>query len=101
MTRATKSIKYTPDLCLIVQNLEKELHYLLVFVGASFSNLLDHKPQLGFAIILAGSTKLFNCIQFFSYDCKRVLRSILGGNSHAFVDAFDQGHTIFITWGKI
>lgn len=61
---------------------------------ASFANLPDLKTQLGFVVFLMDDTGRVNWLHFRSYKCKRVVRSVLGGETHAFVDSFEAAYAI-------
>lgn len=61
---------------------------------ASFVNLNDVKNKLGFVIILTDDTKNINWLQYRSYNWKTVVKSVLGGETHAFVDAFEAAYEI-------
>lgn len=67
---------------------------IISHADASFANLADLKTQLGFVILLSDSTNPVNWLHFRSYKCKRVVRSVLGGETHAFADSFDAAYAI-------
>lgn len=52
------------------------------------------RTHLGFFEFLSDDTKGVNLIYYSSYKFKRVVSSVLGGVTHAFVNAFDSAFTI-------
>ena len=50
---------------------------------------LDLSSQLGIMIVLADKNGKANIMHYNSYKSKRVVRSVLGGDTYAFADAFD------------
>lgn len=87
-------IKKDPKLGLIVHQLDLESLRIVSHADASFANLPDLKTQLGFIVLLTDKTGRVNWLHFRSYKCKRVVRSVLGGETHAFVDSFDAAYAI-------
>lgn len=94
LNRAIKRIKDQPELGLIVHKLDLESLRLIVHAHISFGNLPDYKTQLGFVVLLSDKTNRVNWFHYRSYKCKRVVRSVLGGETHAFADAFDASYAI-------
>lgn len=94
LNAAIKRVKNDPRLGLIVHKLNLDTLNILVHADASFANLHDLRTQLGFVILLTDHTKRVNWLQYRSYKCKRIVRSVLSGETHAFVDSFDAAYTI-------
>lgn len=94
LNRAIKRIKAEPKLGLIVHSLDLESLRLISHADASFANLSDLRTQLGFVVLPIDKTGRVNWFHFRSYKCKRVVRSVLGGETHAFVDSFDAAYAI-------
>jgi hypothetical protein len=64
------------------------------YTDASFANNEDLTSQLGFSIFLTDKTGRCNLVHASSHKCRRVTRSILGGEVLAFADAFDYAYTL-------
>lgn len=94
LNRAIRRVKAEPELGLTVHKLKPESLQILVHADASFANLPDLKTQLGFVVLLTDETNRVNWLHFRSYKCKRVVRSVLAGETHAFADAFDAAYAI-------
>lgn len=90
LNRAIQRIKEQPDLGLVVHQLNRDSLRIIVHADASFANLTDFRTQLGFVVLLSNHTRRVNWLHYRSYKCKRVVRSVLGGETHAFA-----GHRIF------
>lgn len=94
LNRAIKRVKKEPKLGLLVHQLDVNSLYIIAHADSSFANLPDLKSQLGFVILLSDKTGRVNWLHFRSYKCKRIVRSVLGGETHAFVDSFDAAFSI-------
>lgn len=94
LNRAIKRVKDNPYLGLIVHKLDKISLRIIVHVDASFANLPDYNTQLGFVILLSDKTKRVNWLHYSLYKFKRVVSSVLGGEAHAFADAFEASYAI-------
>lgn len=92
LNRSIKRIKNEPELGRIGHKLDKASLRLIAHADSSFANLTDLRTQLGFVILLTDKTKRVNWLQFGSYKCKPIVRSVLGGETHAFVDSFDAAY---------
>lgn len=67
---------------------------LVVFADASFANNADFSTQLGYCIFLGDNTNHPNCLHYASYKCKRVVRSVLGGELHGPAEAYDHSFLV-------
>jgi hypothetical protein len=67
---------------------------LVAFSDSSYANNSDLSSQLGYLCVLADGTDACNVIHYTSYKSRRVARSVLGGELHAFVDAFDYAYLL-------
>lgn len=85
---------------LIVHKLKLESLHIIVHANSSFANLPDLKTQLGFVVFLSDYTKMVNWLPYSSYKCKRVVRSVLGGDTHA-LPTLSMHHMQFVmTYNK-
>jgi hypothetical protein len=50
--------------------------------------------QLGYLVVLADETDACNVVHYTSYQSRRVVRSVLAGELHAFDDAFDHAYLL-------
>lgn len=94
LNKAIKRVKEEPYLGLICHKLYLESLHTVVNADASFANLPDLKSQLGFAVLLTDKTNQVNWLHFRSYKWKRAVLSVLGGETHAFADAFDAAYAL-------
>lgn len=94
LNKVIKRVKKEPEFGLIVNQLYNESLHIIVHVDSLFTNLPDLKSQLGFVILLSDKNGRVNWLHFKSYKCKRVARSVLSGETHAFVDSFDAAYAI-------
>lgn len=94
LNKAIKLIKQNPKLRLIVHQLDIDFLRIISYAVASFQNLPDLKTQLGFVVLLTDKTSRINWLHFRTYKYKRVVRSVLGGETHAFVNSFDAAYAI-------
>lgn len=94
LNQAIKRVKNEPQLRLIIHKLEKETLNIVVHADASVANLSDLITQLDFVILLNDHTKRVTWMQYCSYKFKRIVRSVIGGETHAFVDSFDAAYAI-------
>ena len=76
------------------QSLDAKSLRIVAFSDSSFANLHDQGTQLGYIVLLVDKDMRFNWLQFASYKCKRVVRSVLAGETYAFVDGFDMAYTL-------
>ena len=94
INNAIKLLKKTPTRGLKFVKLDEASLPIVTFDDASFSNNADGSTQLGYLILLADKTGNANVLQFASYKAKRVVRSVLSGETIAFADAFDSSFTL-------
>lgn len=74
--------------------LDLERLRMVVFTDSSFANNRDSTTQLGFMILLTDGTGRANLLHFSSYKSKRIVRSVLGGETYAFADGFDAAYML-------
>lgn len=79
---------------LIQHNLDLSTMRMVIFCDSSFANNFDSSTQLGFVILLTDRTRRVNWLHYSSYKSKRIVRSVLGGETYAFADGFDFGFTL-------
>lgn len=60
-----------------------------MFCDSSFGNNDDSRTQLGFIVLMImEKSRKANCLYFASYKRKRLVHSVLGGETYAFSDGF-------------
>lgn len=89
LNAAIQRIKAEQKLGLQVHDLNKESMKIIAYSDASFANMTNLRTQLRFALFLSYDTNRINWLHYRSYKFKRVVRSVLAGEPHAFVDPFD------------
>lgn len=61
---------------------------IVIFANASFANN-DFTNQLVFFVLLTHASNRVNFLHYTSYKSKRIVLSVLGGETYTFSDAFD------------
>lgn len=62
---------------------------------------MNFRTQLGFVVLLSDDTNCVNGLKYRSYKLKRVVMTVLGGETHAFVNALDSEFTIRHDWSTM
>lgn len=101
LNSAIRKVKHDPDLGLKVHCLNKEKLTIISYADASFANVSHFRSQLGFVVFLADDTNRVNWLHYRSYKCRRVVRAVLAGETHAIVDSFDSAFTLHHDLSKI
>jgi Reverse transcriptase (RNA-dependent DNA polymerase) len=94
LNAAISRVVKTPDAGIRQQKLDISSLRLVAYSDSSFANNGDLTSQLGYMVCLVDKYKRCNIIHYSSYKSKRVTRSVLGGEIHAFADAFDCAFTL-------
>lgn len=89
-----KTCEKTPKRELLRRNIDMSTVRIMCYSDISSANNADSSTQLGYCIFLVDHMGKSTWIHFISYKSKRVLRSILGGQTYVFVDAFDVAYKI-------
>lgn len=89
LNRAIHRVRSTPDLSLRYGPLDRGSLHLRAYVDASFASNDDHSSQLGYVILLCDGEDRCHVLDFASRKCKRVVRSIMAGETYAFAEGFD------------
>lgn len=63
-------------------------------MDASFGTNDDLSSQVGYIVHLCGGEDQSHVVDYASYKSKRVVRSIMGGDTYAFMVAFDTAYAI-------
>ena len=79
---------------LYIRPLDPNTLRIVAFSDSSYANNSDQSSQLGYLCVLADATDACNIIHYTSYKSRRVVRSVLAGELHAFVDAFDYAYLL-------
>lgn len=67
---------------------------MIAYSDPSFASCDDMGTQLRFIVLLTNETGRGNWLPFSSYKCRRVVRSVLAGETYAFSDCFDAAYAI-------
>lgn len=70
-----------------------ELH-IRAYADASYATNDDLSSQLGYIVLLCDNSNACHVLDYASKKSKRVVRSIMGGEVYAFMDAFDMAFVI-------
>lgn len=68
--------------------------HLRVYSDAAFATNEDLSSQLGYIVIITDKSDRCHILDFSSKKSKRAVRSIMGGKTYAFMDAFDAAFTL-------
>jgi hypothetical protein len=79
---------------LYIRPLDPNTLRIVAFSDSSYANNSDQSSKLGYLCVLADATDAFNLVYYTSYKSRRVVRSVLAGELHAFVDAFDYAYIL-------
>ena len=89
------TVRYLEDtrhLTIRICKLDPESLHVCAYSDASFSSNTDHSSQLGCSVLLSDKHDNACILQYDSYKCRRVARSVLCAETHAFSDAFYSAH---------
>jgi hypothetical protein len=89
MNKTILHLKATPKKGITYPRLDRTSLRLKVYADSSFANNEDLTSQLGYLVLLTDKNDRCNIIHYSSHKSRRVTRSVLGGEVHAFADAFD------------
>ena len=93
LNRGIRHLKLSKNQHLMFKPLDMNKLVLKAYADSSFANNTDLTCQLGHIIVLS-DYKQANILSYASKKGKRVVRSILAGETHAFAEAFDISFTI-------
>lgn len=79
---------------LVYYPLDKKTLHLRVYADACFANNEDLSTQMGFIILLCDHSNSCHVLDYSSKKCKRVVRSVLGGEVYAMAEAFDRAYML-------
>lgn len=93
LNKGVMMVKCSPSVGLQYGELTGDLH-LKVFADASYGNNDDLSSQLGYIILLSDDMGNCHVIDYRSRKSRRVVRSVMGAEVYALLDAFDAAFTI-------
>ena len=82
------------NFALYIRPLDPSTLRIVAFADSSYANNNDQTSQLGYLVMLADETDACNLVHCTSLKYRRVVRSVLAGELHAFVDAFDYAYLL-------
>eukprot|EP00171_Calliarthron_tuberculosum_P023435 IDg23435t1 len=94
LNKAIRYAKSSTRVCLSYPKLEKSTLHLRTYADASFATNDDGSSQLGYLILLCDSKNGCHILSYSSRKSRRIVRSIMAGETYAFTDAFDQSYII-------
>lgn len=100
-------IKLKSDLSLTLkyERLNEDSLQLRVYTDASFGTNRDYSTQLGYIVMLCDKYNKAHMLDFESRKCKRITRSVMGGEVYAFTEGFDCSfllrHDLQRLYGKL
>lgn len=80
--------RYKPN-ALNFEPVDLDSIHFRVYSDAAFATNDDLSSQLGYLVMLADKSGKFHLLEYSSNKSKRVIRSIMGGETYAFMDALD------------
>jgi hypothetical protein len=91
LNKILKHLQATPSTSLPFPSLNLDTTRIAVYCDASFANRDDLSSQLGYLVFLTDNTGRANLIHFSSTKSRRVVRSVLTGETMAVASGFDWG----------
>ena len=93
-SKAVKHLHDTSTIGLKFKGIDMTTARITILSDAAFGNARGLKSQLGYLILLTDEKGTANIIHYASNKCKRVTRSVLAAELHAFVLAFDYAYVL-------
>jgi hypothetical protein len=87
-------LQRSTNFALYIRPLDPSTIRIVAFADSSYANNSDHTSQLGYLVVLADETDAWNIVHYTSYKSRRVVRSVLARELHAFVDTFDYAYLL-------
>jgi Reverse transcriptase (RNA-dependent DNA polymerase) len=87
-------LQRSTNFALYIKPLNPSTIRIVAFADCSYANNSDHTFQLGYLVVLADETDAWNIVHYTSYKSRRVVRSVLARELHAFVDTFDYAYLL-------
>lgn len=98
LNKAIQKNKKAPKQGLEMQPLDEKTPHLKFYRDSSFSNNRNLSSQLAYIVLLCNKSGKCNILHYISQKCRRVVRSIPGGEIYAFEDAFDYANATKYDW---
>jgi hypothetical protein len=87
-------VQRSSNFALHIRPLDPNTLRIVAFADSSNANNSDQTSQLGYLVVLVDDCDACNIIHYASYKSRRVIRSVLAGELHSFVDAFDYAYLL-------
>lgn len=94
LNKGIRRVSSTPRRGLTYKPLDQKTVHLRVYADASHATNDDLSSQLGYLILLADASNACHVIDYASRKSRRVVRSIMGGETCALLDAFDAAFAV-------
>jgi len=94
MNKAIKHAKSTKEMVLSLKPLERASLHLRVFADAPLHSSHDMSSQLGYTVLLCDAEDECLVLTYSSRQARRIVRSIMAGETYAFADAFDAAYIL-------
>ena len=101
LNKAIKHVHSSLNLGLQYGSLDRGSLHLRCYADASFASKDDPFSQLGYITLLCDTEDRCHILDYASRKCKRVVRSIMGGEIYAFAEGFDSVYAIKHTLEKV
>lgn len=94
INRISFHIQKDPDLGSKFSKLDKTSLELKVNSGSPLANTKDKTSEIWFVILMVGKYENCNILSYSRKRCKRIMRSVLGGELHSFAEGFESAYFI-------
>lgn len=94
LNKGIRIILRSTDIGLKYGKLKKSELHIRAYADASYATNDDLTSQLGYLVLLCDHSDNCHVLDYASRKSKRVVRSIMGGETYAFMDAFDLAFVI-------
>lgn len=91
LNKIVNHVHRNPGRGLLQRKLDLQTMYMRVYADGSFADNEDLTTQLGYLVFLCDASGSCNIVQYSSHKSRRVVRSVLGGETYAFADGLDYG----------
>lgn len=101
LNKGVRMVTNTAYILLRFEKLNFATVHLRVYADSSFATNDDLSSQLGYIVLLWDGEDQRHLLDYASRRSKRVIRSIMGGETYAFMDAFDMEYAIRNNFSEI
>lgn len=91
LNKVITHVHKTTERGILQEKLDLNSLHIRVYTDGSFADNDDLTTQLGYIVLLCDDHDRCNVLNFSSHKSRRVVRSVLGGETYAFADGMDFG----------